>query len=49
MLRSGRRAMVMQVDVYGDGEGDEALLATATVNFAVINGATPKLPDWPPA
>jgi uncharacterized protein (TIGR00369 family) len=45
MLRSGRRAMVMQIDVYGDGDGDEALLATATVNFAVINGATPKLPD----
>jgi len=49
MLRSGRRAMVMQVDVYGDGDGDEELLATATVNFAVINGATPKLPDWPRA
>jgi uncharacterized protein (TIGR00369 family) len=38
MLRSGRRAMVMQVDIYGDGD---ELLATATVNFAVINGATP--------
>ncbi len=49
MLRSGRRAMVMQIDVYGDGEGDEQQLAPATVNFAVINGATPKLPDWPPA
>ena len=49
MLRSGRRAMVMQIDVYDDGDGDEALLATATVNFAVINGATPKLPDWPRA
>jgi uncharacterized protein (TIGR00369 family) len=49
MLRNGRRAMVMQIDVYGDGDGDEALLATATVNFAVINGATPKLPDWPRA
>ena len=49
MLRSGRRAMVMQIDVYGDGDGDEALLATATVNFAVINGATPELPDWPRA
>ncbi len=50
MLRSGRRAMVMQVDVLSDGDGDDALLATATVNFAVINGATPKLPpDWPPA
>jgi uncharacterized protein (TIGR00369 family) len=46
MLRSGRRAMVMQVDVYGDGA---ELLATATVNFAVINGATPKLPDRPTA
>jgi uncharacterized protein (TIGR00369 family) len=44
MLRSGRRAMVMQIDVFGDGDGDEVLLATATVNFAVINGATPKLP-----
>jgi uncharacterized protein (TIGR00369 family) len=49
MLRSGRRAMVMQVDVYRDGDGDEELLATATVNFAVINGATPELPDWPRA
>jgi uncharacterized protein (TIGR00369 family) len=50
MLRSGRRAMVMQIDVLSDDDGDEALLATATVNFAVINGATPKLPpDWPPA
>jgi uncharacterized protein (TIGR00369 family) len=49
MLRNGRRAMVMQIDVYGDGDGDDALLATATVNFAVINGATPKLPDWPRA
>jgi len=45
MLRNGRRAMVMQVDIYGDD--DEELLATATVNFAVINGPTPKLPDWP--
>jgi uncharacterized protein (TIGR00369 family) len=46
MLRNGRRAMVMQVDVYGDGDGEQ-LLATATLNFAVINGATPKLPgDW---
>ena len=44
MLRAGRRAMVMQIDVLSDGDGDEALLATATVNFAVINGATPKLP-----
>ncbi len=49
MLRAGRRAMVMQVDVLSDEDGEEALLASATVNFAVINGATPKLPDWPPA
>jgi uncharacterized protein (TIGR00369 family) len=49
MLRNGRRAMVMQVDVLSDGDGDERLLASATVNFAVINGATPKLPDRPPA
>jgi uncharacterized protein (TIGR00369 family) len=52
MLRSGRRAMVMQIDVYGDSDGNdshEELLATATVNFAVIDGATPKLPDWPRA
>lgn len=43
MLRAGRRAMVMQVDVYGDGGGDGGgdLLATATVNFAIINGPTP--------
>jgi uncharacterized protein (TIGR00369 family) len=39
MLRSGRRAMVMQVDIYGDS--DDELAATATVNFAIINGATP--------
>ncbi|MCV7443929.1 hotdog fold thioesterase [Mycobacterium paraense] len=38
MLRSGRRAMVMQVDIYGDGD---ELAATATVNFAIINGPTP--------
>jgi uncharacterized protein (TIGR00369 family) len=49
MLRGGRRAMVMQVDVLSDDDGDEALLATATVNFAVINGATPRPPDWPKA
>ncbi|MGV0044755.1 hotdog fold thioesterase [Mycobacterium colombiense] len=47
MLRSGRRAMVMQVDIYGDG--DDELLATATVNFAVIEGTTPELPSWPGA
>jgi uncharacterized protein (TIGR00369 family) len=44
MLRKSRRALVMQVDVYGDGDDDEQLLATATVNFAVVDGATPKLP-----
>jgi AcrR family transcriptional regulator len=49
MLQSGRRAMVMQVDVLSDADGEETLLATATVNFAVISGATPKLPDRPPA
>jgi len=41
MLRSGRRAMVMQVDIYGDG--DDELAAMATVNFAVINGKTPAI------
>lgn len=45
MLRSGRRAMVMQVDIYGDGE---ELAATATVNFAVINGTTPTIPRVDP-
>ncbi len=39
MLRAGRRAMVMQVDIYADGHDE--LAATATVNFAIINGATP--------
>jgi uncharacterized protein (TIGR00369 family) len=39
MLRAGRRAMVMQVDIYGE-DGAE-LAATATVNFAIINGQTP--------
>ena len=37
-----------QIYVYGDGDGSdgqEQLLATATLNFAVINGATPTLPD----
>ena len=38
MLRTGR-AMVMQIDIYGDGGAE--LAATATVNFAIINGATP--------
>ncbi|BBZ43092.1 hotdog fold thioesterase [Mycobacterium parmense] len=47
MLRSGRRAMVMQVDIYGDA-GDE-LVATATVNFAVIDGETPTLGVQPEA
>jgi uncharacterized protein (TIGR00369 family) len=41
MLRSGRRAMVMQIDIYGDG--DDELVATATVNFAIINGTTPTI------
>jgi uncharacterized protein (TIGR00369 family) len=49
MLRGGRRALVMQVDVLTDDDSDDALLATATLNFAVLNGATPKLPDWPPS
>lgn len=49
MLRGGRRALVMQVDVLTDDDSDDALLATATLNFAVINGATPKLPNWPPS
>lgn len=49
MLRSGRRAMVMQIDIYGDADGEDELLATATVNFAVIEGTTPKLPAWPDA
>jgi uncharacterized protein (TIGR00369 family) len=39
MLRTGRRAMVMQIDIYGDGGAE--LAATATVNFSVINGPTP--------
>ena len=39
MLRAGRRAMVMQIDIYGDS--DNELAATATVNFAIIDGATP--------
>src|ERR1700744_1589112 len=37
MLRNGRRAMAMQAGVYGNGDGEEVLLATSTVNFAVIN------------
>jgi uncharacterized protein (TIGR00369 family) len=39
VLRWGRRALVMQVDIYGDS--DDELAATATVNFAIINGPTP--------
>lgn len=35
MLRAGRRALVMQVDIFGDS-ADE-LAATATVNFAIID------------
>ncbi len=38
VLRAGRRSLVMQVDIFGDGDGE--LAATATVNFALIN-----LPD----
>ncbi|MGO9509643.1 MAG: hotdog fold thioesterase [Mycobacterium sp.] len=42
MLRAGRRAMVMQIDIYGDdGDSGGELAATATVNFAIINGTTP--------
>ena len=40
LLRSGRRALVMQIDIYGDN--DDELAATATVNFAIINGPTPE-------
>ncbi|MCV7380461.1 TetR family transcriptional regulator [Mycobacterium alsense] len=50
MLRAGRRTMVMQVDIYGDAASPgEELLATATVNFVVIEGTTPTLPSWPEA
>lgn len=35
MLRAGRRSMVMQIDIFGDGDGE--LAATATVNFAIVN------------
>jgi len=38
LLRAGRRSLVMQIDILGDGNGE--LAATATVNFAIIN-----LPD----
>jgi hypothetical protein len=42
--------MVMQVDIYGDEDGE--LAATATVNFAVINGTTPtaglRTDSWAP-
>ncbi len=38
VLRAGRRSIVMQIDILGDGDGE--LAATATVNFALIN-----LPD----
>jgi hypothetical protein len=31
--------MVVQVDIYGDGDGE--LGGTETVNFAIINGTTP--------
>ncbi|ORW12167.1 hotdog fold thioesterase [Mycobacterium kyorinense] len=36
VLRAGRRAVVTQVDIFGNG--DDELAATATVNFAVVNG-----------
>jgi uncharacterized protein (TIGR00369 family) len=35
VLRAGRRSLVMQIDILGDGDGE--LAATATVNFAIIN------------
>lgn len=35
VLRAGRRAVVTQVDIFGNG--DDELAATATVNFAVVN------------
>ncbi len=35
VLRAGRRSLVMQVDIFGDGDGE--LAATATVNFAIVN------------
>ena len=41
VLRAGRRALVMQVDIYGDS--DDELAATATVNFAIVNGPTPTI------
>ncbi|WP_119184930.1 hotdog fold thioesterase [Mycobacterium decipiens] len=48
VLRAGRRSLVMQVDIFGDGPGDRPgdgadgeLAATATVNFAIIDAPTP--------
>lgn len=35
VLRAGRRAVVTQVDIFGNG--DDELAATATVNFAVVD------------
>ncbi|MGH3562533.1 MAG: PaaI family thioesterase, partial [Mycobacterium sp.] len=35
VLRAGRRSVVMQVDIFRDG--DDELAATATVNFAVVS------------
>jgi uncharacterized protein (TIGR00369 family) len=35
VLRAGRRSLVMQVDIFGDDDGE--LAATATVNFAIVN------------
>ena len=34
VLRAGRRALVMQIDIFGDS--DSELAATATVNFAIV-------------
>jgi uncharacterized protein (TIGR00369 family) len=35
VLRAGRRSLVMQIDIFGDDDGE--LAATATVNFAIVN------------
>lgn len=35
VLRAGRRSLVMQIDIFGDRDGE--LAATATVNFAIVN------------
>ncbi|MHA7649600.1 hotdog fold thioesterase [Mycobacterium sp. ML4] len=36
VLRAGRRSLVMQIDIFGDGD---ELAATATVNFAILGRA----------